>query len=135
MVSRIDGTARVISDELKEILTNVDYPLVFLFNNADNVSVWNRMQHWIRVICKTNDSKIHGKKVLTVFCKSNELINWESNMQKDAIIAQKDALNQQIIEEADAIIAQKNAIIEVKDAIIEEKDATVRSLRQQNNAD
>ena len=73
-----DGSNKVVSPALLNMISDVNTPLLFVFNGTDNVTVWNRMQVMITNICGTADgTMIHGHRVFTIFCLSHKLIEWQ----------------------------------------------------------
>jgi hypothetical protein len=126
--------------QIQRAVDDANTVLLFVFNGADNQSVYGTMKRTIKNITGDENGKIMGRLVVTVWCPSADLIKWRDLIEKDAIIEEKDAIIEEkdaVIEEKDAIIEkvieEKDAVIEEKDAVIEEKDAVIEELRRRLN--
>jgi hypothetical protein len=117
-------------NRIRHAVDDANSVLLFVFNGADNVSVYDMMKSTIEKITGDKNGRIMGHLVVNVWCPSADLIKWRDLLEKDAVIEEKDA----VIEEKDAIIEK---VIEEKDAIIEkvieEKDAVIEELQRRLN--
>jgi len=99
---------RGINSVVKDAITH-NAVLLFVFNGADNVNVWNVIKRKIKKKSnKTEDDTIHGRRVVCVYCSSAELIKWRDLQEKDEIIEEKE----QIIEKNEQEIKVLKAEIE-----------------------
>ena len=73
------------SNVYHDMMENVGVPLVFLFNGADNETVFGLMQARIKYLLHTTDgTKIRGHPVVVIYCNSIALEMWEARLRAAA---------------------------------------------------
>lgn len=59
------------------------FPHIFLFNGSDSATVWNEINDALTGNENYNNTKIYGRPVSPLFCKSDELTKWLKFIQAD----------------------------------------------------
>jgi hypothetical protein len=111
---RVSG--KMVDNWLMDLITDVNVPLLFVFNGADLVAVYN---HFASIL---QDGAIHGHRVIVVFCKSEALITWGPALAIEAELKAKDAELQ-----------EKDAELQEKDTELREKDRLIKGIIHEKN--
>ena len=81
-------TLVLAKENMRDLLTDITVPLLFIFNGADNADTWKCMQEVIKETCGTNDgTKIREHPVVTIYCPAEDMI-----MEKERLIMEKERL-------------------------------------------
>ena len=76
-----------LSPEDKSLLGDTSVPLLFIFNGADNVTVWSKMKELIK---ESPTERIRGHPVVTVFCPLEEMVFEKERLEMAEMMRQKD---------------------------------------------
>lgn len=120
-------TTKLLGKPLRKAVSNPNTNILFVFNGQDLAAVQTRMRQSIRDHLGNEDMKIHGHRVICVWCDSAELIKWKDMMQKQEMDLQMQEMARQMQEQKRKQRQEKDRLMH----LVQEKDRQIQRLLEE----